>query len=333
VKKTRFGRAVTVLLLASAMATAELPSDIGQRYAAGKEALARGRAYEALELLGSVAADAPEYRDVQILLGQACLVMNLVRQAQRHFERVLEADPSNGHAAFLLGLTLYHGARYFEAAEALVKARRLAPQNPHPLVYHGLSLLKLGRPEEARAAVDAALRQAPGEPAARLALAELELAGGRVQTAEARVREVLSAAPGSPEAVLLLARVLLQAARPEEAVALLEPLRRSAPERSEVLYLLSQSLLRSEEAEEGRLVMGQFKEQRALEEQIKVLESALAMDPDDLDSRIRLVGLLLDHGVVGSAPIHLGVLARRLPDDPRVRRLMVEMEELRQAGR
>jgi predicted Zn-dependent protease len=312
-----------------AQRAAETP-DIEKLYQRGRSAFAAGRAYEAIEVLGAVEAQNPAYRDVQILLGQACLVTNLLARAERHFERALEIDPTNPHSAYLLGLTLYQRSRYFEAEQALATARRLAPQNPHPLIYQGLSLLKLGQPRKARAAIEAALRQAPKEPLALLALAELELAEGHSGAAETEVRKVLSASPSSREAILLLSRILVQADRPAEAVAALEPLRASSRLGSEDLYLLAQALLRSGRANEGRAMMSRFKEQTVFEEKVKVLESTIARDSNDLEGRIQLVSLLLDQGVVGSSPIHLTVLLRKLPADPRVQDLVVRLTHLRE---
>lgn len=326
------GVTIRTLLLISLLAlpgTAALAQpDLERSYRAGVEAFRAGRTHQALELLGAVEAADPGYRDVQLLLGQACLVAGLHLPAKRHFERALAADPANGHAAFLLGLSLHLAARYFEAAETLGRAHELAPQNPHPLIYRGLALLRLGRPGEARGAIEAALARAPGEPTARAALAELELAEGRLEEAERLVRQVLDEAP-TPESRILLGRVVLAAGRPAEAAVIFRGILASGSERADVLYLLAQSLLRGGETEAGRAAMERFQARKALEERVRVLEAALKTDPGDLESRIRLVRLLLDHRQPAGALLHLATLRELAPGDPRIATLGAELERLR----
>ena len=319
------GSLLCLLLLGARLAAQ--PGDAEQLYRAGVEAFRAGKTYDALELLGAIVAADPDYRDVQLLLGQACLVANLHPAAKKHFERTLETDPGNPHAAFLLGLTLYRSARWFEAAEALARARDLAPHNPHPLIYRGLSLLRLGRPDEARDDIEAALAEAE-EPTARLALAELELAEGRFEEAEASARGVASSA-GSLEATILLGRIVFEAGRPAEAVPILRRARDAAPRRSDVLYLLAQALLRSGETDAGRSAIERFQDLKALEERVRVLEAALKTDPGDLESRLRLIRLLLDNGRGGAAAHHLAVVHRQAPEDRRIPALSAQLERLR----
>lgn len=322
----RWGGAVLIasVLLASRGAGAQ---ELETVYEAGRRAFASGEVHEAVELLGTVADADPGYRDVQVLLGQALLVTGRQLEAKRRFDRALEAEPGNAHAAFLLGLALYRSARYFEAAEALDRAHELAPQNPNPLIYHGLSLLELGRPDEARAAVEAALGLAPSDPTARTALAELELAAGRFRSAEAVVREVLAGEQGESglETKTLLGRILLADGRPAEAVPVLREALDAPGAGSGVVYLMAQALLRSGDTDAGRATLERFKAEKALEEDVKVLESALAADPGDVEARIKLARLLLRHGKKRSSLNQFDLLRRLAPGDPRVRALGVEL--------
>jgi len=315
-------------------ASPDLAAEAGSReleaaYSAGVEAFRAGRIYEALERLGAVERRQPTYRDAQLLLGQACLVADLVRPAQHHFETVLAADPGNAHAAFLLGLTLFRAARYVEADEILVRAETLAPTNPHPAIYRGRTLLALGRPRAARAELDLALGLAPDEPTAWSALAELDLAEGRLEAAEERARRVIEAGGESAEALLLLGRVVLTAGRASEAVPILRRALDLVPERADGLYLLAQALLRSGESTAGREVLQRFRRRKELEEAIRVAESDLNRASDDIDLRIRLAHLLLEHGDVGAAGLQLSTLLRQAPNDPRLDGLRQAIESSR----
>jgi len=326
---TGFPRISLTLSLLVPTGASSQPRNVEALYAAGVEALQRGQPYEALEALNSVAAVNPSYRDVQILLGQSCLLAGLTRLAKRHFEQALAADPRNGQAAVFLGLMLYQEARYFEAVEALDRAHSLAPGNPYPLIYRGRSFLKLGRAKEARVDVEAALARSPSDPTARAALAEIELGEGHFEKAEELLRSVLEDEPQDFEARTLLARVLFQAGRPAEAVPLLRAVLETIPDRTDLLYLMAQALLRSGDTEAGRATLDRFKELSAQEERIRVLEAKVNTDADDIESRIQLVRLLLEQGQGDLALPHLAVLQEVLPTDPRVHALGEQLERLR----
>jgi Tfp pilus assembly protein PilF len=318
-----------VALLGSALAPAATAQDLATRYQAGASALQQGNPLRALEILGSVAAEQRDYRDVQMLLGQSCLMAGLHRPAKQHFERALQTQPQNGQAAFLLGFSLYQAARYFEAAEALLKAGRMSPQNPLPPLYRGLALLRLGDAQGARREIDSALRLAPQDPIARAAGAELELAEGNYGAAEKSIRSVLGQTPQQQEARLLLGRILLESGRPGEAVAVFGELAaQSGDQRSDILYLLGQAQLRSGDTATGRATLERFRRVKAQESRLRVLEAQVSTTPEDLNARLELTSLLLELGQTQAALVHLATLQRQAPQDRRVRALA---ERLRNA--
>lgn len=324
-------RLVSTLFLVVALCAGSLPGrsqppgatgEVEQRYQAGARALQQGDALTALNLLGSVAAQDAAYKDVQMLLGQSCLLAGLPRPAKQHFEAAFEQQPGNGQAAFFLGYSLYESARYFEAAETLQTARRLAPQNPLPRIYRGLALLRLGDAEKAAAEVKAGLAMAPGDPTGELALAELDLAAGKHDQAVARIRSVLRRSPQGIDGKVLLGRALLEGGKAEEAVPVFEDLVSSQPPRSDLLYLLGQAQLRSGDREGGRATMRQFRELQGVESEVRLLELDVNLDPDDAETRLRLVSLMLEHGMEASALPHVAALERQLPGDPRLEVLL-----------
>lgn len=317
-------KVASVLLVAAAgLAALAQPglgfaAQIDQAYRDGVAAFESGRMLEALDLLTGVATKEADFQRVQLLLGQCYLATNQLRQAKEHFERALTSDPANGHAAFLLGLTFYQSARYFEAEAALLRARRLSPGNPHPLIYRGRALLKLGRPEEALAEIEAAMAISPAEASAREALAELRLAQGELSSAEKLARELVAETPEAPAPNLLLGRILLQSHRAAEALPVLRRARTGNPNRSETLYLLSQALLRSGDTKQGRELLKRFQQLKAVEERIRVLEGEIAGNPAGLESRLELIRILLEHGFTQIAIPHMRALERLAPQDARV---------------
>jgi Flp pilus assembly protein TadD len=311
-----------ILLLPLLLSAAAQAQDIESRYRAGVAALQGGDPLRALQILNSVAAEQRDYQQVQMLLGQASLTAGLNRAAKQHFERAFETNPSNGQAAFLLGFSLYQSARYFEAAEALEKAATLSPQNPLPRMYRGLSLLRLGEARGARREIDTALRLAPEDPIARAARAELELAEGNFAAAERSIRAVLGKTPQQDEAETLLGRILLESGRAGEAVPVFSALvSRSEGKRSDVLYLLGQAQLRSGATAAGRETLKGFREVKEKESRLRLLDAEVSTEPDNLEARIELTGLLLDLGQTQAALVHLANLKRQAPEDRRVRTL------------
>lgn len=341
--KHAFQRLLSALLLAALLvpasaqpARAQGPrvdaTGLEQRYRAGVQAFQSGRPYQALELLGGVARIDPAYQDVQLLLGQACLVTGLLVPAKRHFETALEQRPGNGLAAYLLGFTLHQSSRWVEAVEALTRAHAMAPGNPNPLVYRGLSHLRLGRAQEARRDIEEALGLAPRDPVARRALAELELAAGDHARARKLAEDVLAGEPGDADTRVLLARILLESGEPAAALPHLERVLERTPARTDALYLEAQAQLRSGDREAGRATLERFQELKAREERLRVLQVEVKTDPEDLASRKELVRTLLERGQAGDALMHLAVLQEQAPRDPEVRQLARRVEAARGGG-
>ena len=102
-----------------------------------------------------------------------------------------------------------------------------------------------------------------------------------------------------------------------------------SPDRTDGLYLLAQALLRSGNTAEGREVLQRFRERKGREESIRVLESALNRQPDDLESRVQLTRLLIEHGAVGAAGLQLSTLLRLAPQDARLAELAAAIERQR----
>jgi len=317
-------RTLTFLVLMLSLTGTAGGQSVEELYRAGTAALQASKAQQAIELLNAVAAQNPDYRDVQMMLGQSLLVASRHREAKQHFERVLRTDPQNGLATFLLGFSLYQAARYVEALEVLDRARAMAPGNPNPSIYRGLSFLKTGRPDEARAELSTALDLAPDEPTAQAAMAELELTEGDPTSAESRLIEVVRKVP-SVDYRILLARAILQGGRPSEAVPLLQQLDDELPDRSDILYLLAQALLRGGDKDRGHAELERFKKQRGIEERLRVLEATVSTDPEDTESRLELLRLLIDDDQPGRARGHLGILERQLRGDRRLDTLRQEL--------
>lgn len=83
-------------------------------------------ALKALEPLLDLESDKPS---VQLLAGRAYFHSAQLRRAERAFTRVLELDPTDHYARFVLGRTLQRQSRY---SEALTQLRMAAAMHPIP---------------------------------------------------------------------------------------------------------------------------------------------------------------------------------------------------------
>lgn len=301
--------------------------DLPGLYQTGIAALQQGQAVRALQSFQAIAAVDPTFADVQMFLGQSHLVLGQYRDAKKYFEIVVKAQPANGHAAYLLGFSLFESARYVEAVEILERASALAPDIPHPFVYRGLSYLRMGQLEAARENILTADGMAPDDLVAQTAVAELELAEGDYSSAEKRMRAVIEKVP-SVDNKLLLAQAILKGGNPLGAVSMLQELDDTLPDRSDVLYLLAQCQLRGGESDRGKSTLERFKKQRGTEERIRVLEAGLSTGKADPKARVELTRLLIAGEQKGKAGHHLSILERTLSSDPAIARLKKELAKL-----
>jgi Flp pilus assembly protein TadD len=90
-------------------------------------------ALKALEPLLSEEADKPS---VQLLAGRAYLNSAQLRRAERAFTKVLELDPTDHYARFVLGHTLQRLGRF---VEALAQLRLASAMHPVPAYLEALS--------------------------------------------------------------------------------------------------------------------------------------------------------------------------------------------------
>ncbi|WP_326566236.1 tetratricopeptide repeat protein [Amycolatopsis rhabdoformis] len=110
---------------------AAVPEPTGEdRFRAFRQAedlVERHRPLDALKALQPLLDD--DRPSVQLLLGRAYFHSAQLRRAERAFTRVLELDPTDHYARFVLGRTLQRLGRL---AEALTQLRMASAMNPVP---------------------------------------------------------------------------------------------------------------------------------------------------------------------------------------------------------
>jgi cytochrome c-type biogenesis protein CcmH/NrfG len=99
------------------------------RYRFAQAHLDAGEPLEALAMLRPLEDELAGHAAGLLLLGRGYYHSAQLERAQRAFERVVELDPSDAHARFLLGRTLERRSR---PAEALVHYRLATAMSDHP---------------------------------------------------------------------------------------------------------------------------------------------------------------------------------------------------------
>lgn len=112
---------------------------------------------EVLEMLRRAQRLRPDYRPVNVRLGEALLVMGDGEEARRFFEQATELDPEDSHALLGLGRVALDGGDLEAARELLEAAAQARPghREVHAAlirVYRGLGLDDQAREAAARAA-------------------------------------------------------------------------------------------------------------------------------------------------------------------------------------
>lgn len=91
------------------------------------ESMVRHRPLAALKALQPVLDAEPEKPSVQLLAGRAYFHSAQLRQAEQALRRVLEQDPVDHYALFILGKTLQRLGRFVEALGQLRMASAMYP--------------------------------------------------------------------------------------------------------------------------------------------------------------------------------------------------------------
>ncbi|MFF0147954.1 tetratricopeptide repeat protein [Amycolatopsis sulphurea] len=101
-----------------------------------EELVGRRRPLDALKALEPLLDDESDKPSVQLLAGRAYFHSAQLRRAERAFTKVLELDPTDHYARFVLGRTLQRLGRL---AEALAQLRMASAMNPIPEYLEAIS--------------------------------------------------------------------------------------------------------------------------------------------------------------------------------------------------
>jgi tetratricopeptide (TPR) repeat protein len=165
-----------------------------------------------------------------------------LRQAERLYRRLLEAEPTDAEAWRLVGAALHGQGRPADAEAAFREAVRLRPESAEAQLGLAAALAAAGRRGEADAAYRRVLRLQPGHADALARLGLLLAEQGDLDEAVAFLRQAARARPADPTARHNLGVALAQQGKPQEAAQELEEAIRLRPDYAEAYYNLGNVL-------------------------------------------------------------------------------------------
>lgn len=304
----RAAAALLVALLAVSGAAAQgSQADATALYRSGRELLARGDLFRAIETLMAATDANPAYADAWLALAEC----------------------------------QYELGEYGRALNYLAEAQKYGPRAPSSKNLEAFSLIGLGRVDEAAPLFESVLQSLPNDRDARFGLALLDVRSGRTADARARLSASLKAAPRDSRALLSLALITRAEGLAEQsALYLAEALRWASGDadvchaaavlalengqRAEAARLARSALdLKPGHADARSLLASVYFEDGRLDEARALLRASLAANRDDTRAWY-ILGLVENAaGNYPEAEYALGTLCDLRPDDE-IARLALE---------
>jgi tetratricopeptide (TPR) repeat protein len=332
-----YRRALDALLEAERLAGGRPQPDLN--HAVGYILLSQGRFEEAADRLTRAIAETPETFVLYRLRGTCRMELGSYREAEVDLRRAAELGPGDLAAHLLHAKTLALLGREEEARDSLRAYYRSIEPEPegerhvrtmYEIYRHSMQMNDF---EGARQAIEKARRAAPADPTIRCELGILYYRTGEHEAAGPELDAVL-AEPSAGDDLRadahhyrgLLAR---QAGRLADARRDFEAALALSPNRAETLQSYGATLRRLGEMEKARGVLSHFERVVGFENDVKRLETQLALEPRDRHSRVALIRVLLRLGRRARASTQLDELRRRFPDDPALPALESEVADAR----
>jgi tetratricopeptide (TPR) repeat protein len=245
-----------------------------------------------------------EQADMQTrALAVSPLLSDPVRGVRIEAARVLAGIPEGA-------LTNDRQEAYRRALNEYIETQRLDADWPIANINMGNLYLRLGRFDEAAASYRQALKLDPKSSTAWVNLADAWRAQGRNDEAEVTLRKGLSVLPESPDLLHALGLALVRKGDKAGALISLSEAARRAPDRPRYSYVWAIALHSA-----GRVA-----------EAVQALRVADKRHPYDVAILRALVSIEREIGDTKSALVHAKKLSEVLPDDPRVKATVVELQ-------
>ena len=216
-------------------------------------------------------------------------------KARLEFKNVLQIDPKDLEARFMLGQTLGEEQEYRAAASQYLAVLGEDSEHPGALAKLGTIYLLTRDVAKTREHGEKLLAQDPESVPGMVLMAGAAALEGNTDEAADKLKIVLERAPGNVEATALLASVYNSQGQVDEAIAQLKTSIEQNPKESDLRVILAQTLLNDRQTDAA----------------IEVVEGLIAANPDILSHRMRLVTLYTASDRIDDA---IGVLEQAVAD-------------------
>ena len=181
-----------------------------------------------IELLQPVERDDPSDLATAYMLGTALIRTRRIAEGQVLLDRILRNGDSV-EARFLLGTQFFESGDFPAAVKELASAIELNPKLPQLQSFYGLALLNTGDPDAAAAAFRSELAQNPNDYASNLGLGQILTVAKQWRDAVPLLERALLLRPGSTDALLALGECFSGTGKLNEARQRLEAVTQAVP--------------------------------------------------------------------------------------------------------
>jgi len=252
------------------------PDDAFARFRLANFYEAQGRRDKARTEYARAVQIRPAFFEANLRLGTLLLQKGDFEGAADHLRKAVAENSSNTAAHLSLGWALLALDRADEAAEHFRRAAALDPRNPDARAGLGQALAEKGNLEAAVREYRTALKLNPrlADVHERLGFAYLAL--DRSEPARREFEQTIYLRPRSPDALIELARLDVASTQPLLALGRLSRAARSRPEDPEI-YRLKAEIFHNQ----GAAAMAEG-----------LLRQAIALDPENAETRVQLARFL-----------------------------------------
>lgn len=315
-------------------ARADRRGDLGLEFMLGRLYARAGQHEKAIDALGRVFEEQPEYAEGGMLLAASQEDAGRLDEATRTIESTIQHSPTFFRAYVKL-IELYEGQRRWkEAAGAYALARKVNP-GADLAAGHAAALLNGGEPRHAQDVVQAALAARPAADAGLLyLLAEAQRQQKDYAGAAVTAQKLRSAFPDDLRGLVIEAQLRVAQGQTAEALAAFADLVKRSPDRPTFVYQYAQLLEEAGRIDEAEAALRQLLARdpldanalnalgymfadrgERLDEAVELLQRALKIEPGNPSFLDSLGWAFFKQGRLDRADAPLSAAAAKSPDN------------------
>ena len=320
---------ITVLLFWSAWG--QQTDDLRARFNHAVELQRQGSWREAAAEYRQLLSAAPDYAEAHANLGAVLVRLGNYDEAIKSYQTALQINPKLTPVLLNLGIAYYEAGQFAKAIAPLEGFLRSSPGNSQAEQLIGISLVELGRDADAIARLEPAMQSSPVNATALYSLGLAYLRNGRPEVSDV-IRRLDERPDGAALSHLLRGQDYLEAGSFQKAESELIEAGKITPElpRLELLLGLAEFKLgNSVEAQahferELKRSQGDFltlyylsnvlEKKGDLDSARKMAESALEQEPESVEARTLLGGILFKQEKTADALRMLELAVKQRPD-------------------